>query len=127
MNNWQAKVGALHRKFGQPINTSGVPSFSRTPLRISLINEECNKELIPAMIREDMTETVDAMCDLIYVVLGTALELGIDLEPFFNAVHDSNMAKEGGPAREDGKILKPAGWNPPPIAEMLNCGAGLIK
>jgi predicted HAD superfamily Cof-like phosphohydrolase len=127
MNKWQAMVGEFHRKFGQPINASGFPSFSRTSLRITLINEECNKELIPAMIREDMAETTDAMCDLIYVVLGTAMEMGIDLEPFFNEVHRTNMLKEGGAVREDGKILKPEGWKPPRIAEMIAEGAGLIR
>jgi predicted HAD superfamily Cof-like phosphohydrolase len=59
------------------------------------------------------------MCDVIYVICGTAVEFGIDLAPFFAEVHRTNMAKEGGATRADGKILKPEGWQPPRIAEML--------
>jgi len=29
--------------------------------------------------------------------------------------HASNMAKEGGKTRADGKVLKPEGWRPPDI------------
>jgi len=58
------------------------------------------------------------------VVYGTALEMGIDLEPHFNEVHASNMAKRGGPVREDGKMLKPEGWLPPDINGILQTGRG---
>lgn len=46
--------------------------------------------------------------------------LGIDLYPFYEEVHRTNMAKLGGPKRADGKQLKPDGWQPPRIAEMLS-------
>lgn len=44
--------------------------------------------------------------------------LAIDLDPFFREVHRANMEKLKGPKREDGKQLKPEGWQPPRIAEM---------
>jgi predicted HAD superfamily Cof-like phosphohydrolase len=59
------------------------------------------------------------MCDLLCVVYGTAAEFGIDLAPFWQEVHRTNMAKAGGPIREDGKRLKPSGWRPPDIAGVL--------
>jgi predicted HAD superfamily Cof-like phosphohydrolase len=46
--------------------------------------------------------------------------LGIDLRPFFREVHRANMQKLTGPKRADGKQLKPEGWQPPRIQEMLN-------
>ena len=45
--------------------------------------------------------------------------LGIDLRPFFREVHRTNMLKLTGPKREDGKQLKPPGWEPPRIQAML--------
>lgn len=55
-------------------------------------------------------ETLDALCDLIYVCIGMALKLGFDLDGAFREVHRSNMSKlgpDGKPIkREDGKILK---------------------
>ncbi len=44
---------------------------------------------------------------------------GIDLRPFFREVHRTNMLKLTGPKREDGKQLKPPGWEPPRIKAML--------
>ena len=61
----------------------------------------------------DFIESIDGICDLIFVALGAAVRFGIDIEPFFNEVSRANLAKEGGTTRADGKVLKPTGWQPP--------------
>jgi predicted HAD superfamily Cof-like phosphohydrolase len=66
-------------------------------------------------IRVNMVELADALADLDYVVEGARLEFGIDGVPIAAEVHRTNMAKVGGPIREDGKKLKPKGWKPPNI------------
>lgn len=53
--------------------------------------------------------------DLDYVVEQLRQEFGIRGGPIARLVHESNMAKAGGPIREDGKRLKPEGWVPPDI------------
>lgn len=116
MNPMQRQVVAFHQKFGRPVNMS--PSFSNTELRAKLIKEEF-EETMAAMADKNLVETIDGFCDLIYVILGAAIEFGVDLEPIFNEVHRTNMLKEGGPTRSDGKILKPEGWQKPKIAELL--------
>jgi len=87
-------------------------------LRIRLIEEEL-AEFREAVAQGDLVEVVDALCDLLYVTYGAGVALGVDLEPFFVEVHRSNMAKRGGAQRTDGKQLKPADWQPPRIAELL--------
>lgn len=62
---------------------------------------------------------IDAVCDTIVVLHNTTNGMGVDIEPFFEEVHRTNMAKIGGPIREDGKRLKPEGWEPPRIRPML--------
>ena len=59
------------------------------------------------------------ICDVIYVAVGIACMYGIDLEPVWAAVHESNMAK--GPQSEpcDGKVPKPDGWQAPDIESIL--------
>lgn len=69
----------------------------------------------PVNIRIDMAALADGLADLDYVVEGTRLEFGIDGAPIAAEVHRANMAKVGGPIRDDGKKLKPAGWTPPDI------------
>lgn len=119
----QAMVAEFHRQFG-----GGAPDhldLAQFPgeLRIRLIEEEA-EEFAEAVRAGDVPEMVDALCDLLYVTYGAAVSLGVDLEPFFDEVHRSNMAKVGGHRREDGKWVKPANWQPPDIAGLLERLAG---
>ena len=112
----QAKVREFHSKFGCAIGDG--PGLREAVLRRALIVEEA-LETSEAISRGDLPEAVDGLCDLIYVCLGAAITWGVDLDPIFRAVHESNMAKEGGATRIDGKILKPPGWTPPDVAGLL--------
>lgn len=116
MNDWQRMVTEFHDRFGVEIGKS--PALRKAAFRAALIAEEAG-ETCEALLRGDFVESIDGLCDIIYVVLGTAVTLGIDLELFMAEVHASNMAKIGGPTRPDGKILKPDGWQPPRIRELL--------
>ena len=101
------------------------PAIRRPELRAELIREEA-AETVAAILRGDLLEAIDGMCDVLAVVYGTAAEFGIDLAPFWDEVHRSNMAKAGGPVREDGKRLKPPGWTPPDIAGVLARETGAL-
>lgn len=74
--------------------------------------------VISGAVNVDLPEFVDAMADLDYVVQGTRDEMGVDGVPVAREVHRTNMAKVGGVIVE-GKLMKPAGWKPPDIAEVL--------
>jgi predicted HAD superfamily Cof-like phosphohydrolase len=91
-------------------------------LRAKLMIEELGETLV-AMTQKDLVAIADGLADLLVVTFGTALAYGIDIGPVWQAVHKSNMAKlgpDGQPIRrEDGKVLKPADWQPPNIKEAL--------
>lgn len=72
-----------------------------------------------AQVMRAWADVIDGMCDLLVVVHNTSNAMGIDLEPFIDEVHRSNMAKVGGGKNEYGKAMKPEGWKPPRIQEML--------
>ena len=112
----QRDVEDFHEALDCPIGTT--PAIRRPELRVSLIREETN-ETIEAIERGDLVEAIDGMCDILCVVYGTAVEFGVNLAPFWDEVHRTNMAKQGGPVRKDGKRLKPEGWTPPDIAGLL--------
>lgn len=69
--------------------------------------------------KPSLPKAMDAVADLIYVALGAAVTFGVNLGPIWSAVQRTNMAKVGGAVRPDGKILKPEGWQPPNVAELL--------
>lgn len=128
--NWLQAVYHFHDAFGQRIGYKPKqPPPDDLVLRANLHAEEYI-ELCEAMGNGDVPEVADALADLIYVLLGTAVSYGINLEPIFWEVHRTNMNKQAGDKRADGKITKPPGWKPPRIAEMLatqgplmcNCG-----
>ena len=112
-NPMQRQVEAFHRELEHPIGET--VAIRRPELRAELIREEA-QETVEAILRGDLIEAVDGLCDLLYVVFGAAVEFGIDLAPVFDEVHRSNMAKKGGVTRADGKTLKPPGWTRPDIA-----------
>ena len=76
-------------------------------------------ETCAAIRAGDLVQAIDGLCDLLCVVYGAALEFGVELAPYWDEVHRTNMAKMGGPVRDDGKRLKPDGWKPPDIAGVL--------
>jgi hypothetical protein len=116
VNKMQYQVEEFHRAFKHPVG--GTPAIRRPELRVKLIREEA-KETCDAIEAGDLVEAVDGICDLIYVTIGAAIEFGVDVEPVFDEVHRSNMAKLGGPTREDGKTLKPPGWTAPDVAREI--------
>lgn len=92
-NPWQEQVAAFHRRFGQPVlTTPQMPSADRIALRIRLIREEA-QETVEALMAGDIVEAVDGIADLIYVALGTACELGVDMAEVWEEVDRSNKSK----------------------------------
>jgi len=59
------------------------------------------------------------LADLLYVVYGTFVALGIDADEVFEEVHAANLRKAGAPRRADGKQLRPDGWRPADVAGVL--------
>lgn len=67
-----------------------------------------------------LLDFIDGLCDLTYVTMGAAVNIPVNIERHFDEVHRANMAKLGGPMREDGKVLKPEGWTPPDHQSILD-------
>ena len=118
-DNAQAMVEAFHRMFDIVVHRVPTVVDERTrALRERLIHEEF-EELKEAMAKNDLACIAKEMADLLYVVYGTAVSYGIDMDPVFREVHRSNMSKVGGYKREDGKWVKPASYSPAAIAPIL--------
>lgn len=139
------QVSQFHRAFDQPVLKSPSTEIGSNylNLRLSLVFEEvfemaeaCGmspsdleraSQLIETAITEkpktpiDLVDLCDALGDIDYVVEGFRLAVGVDGVPIANIIHETNMAKVGGPLGPNGKKLKPPGWVGPEkaIAEEL--------
>ena len=86
-------------------------------LYLQLIQEE-TQELQTAVNNNDKVEQLDALIDILVVTIGAIHSMGADAEGAWKEVMRTNFAKidrDTGRVRkrEDGKVLKPTGWQPP--------------
>lgn len=122
-NSPAALVGEFHRSFDLTIgDVPELPSEELCELRLALTAEELD-ELAEALKARDLVEVADALADIVYVVYGSAISFGIDLDEVLEEVHRSNMSKLGhdGKAvtRSDGKVIKGPQYEEPDVEGVL--------
>ena len=106
-------VAEFHTSFGLGVSNEMKADLgkSKNELRFNLMKEE-NEEYLEAVLNNDLTETADALGDMLYILCGTILEHGLQhkIEEVFEEIQRSNMSKldhDGKPIyREDGKVMK---------------------
>jgi predicted HAD superfamily Cof-like phosphohydrolase len=119
MNEAQTMVAEFHRRFDIALEVAPtLPESATRSLRVALIQEEF-AELREALAGGSLESVAKELADLLYVVYGTALACGIDMEPVFREVHRSNMSKIGGHKRADGKWVKPPTYSPARLEPIL--------
>lgn len=96
MSNFEKSVH-FNKVFGVTVHNTLQPQlFDNNPqlvqYRVNLILEEV-KELQDAVKNKDMTETIDALADILFVVYGMGATMGINLDKAYDIVYESNMTK----------------------------------
>ena len=139
MNPWQEAVREFHRKVVEGPVSPAPPASRDADLRARLVLEEA-VELAVALVggpralemlrqraeatradveagrrlEPDLVAVVDGVCDSVWVGIGTAEAVGVDLDPYFELVRRANMAKTSGETGVPGKRgAKPPGWVSP--------------
>lgn len=130
------KLTASVRRFmqagGQEVNDhAAIPSQETAELRHNLLAEEYGEYIVAdnnfelarvtgePVSDHHFIDLADALADMVYVIVGTAVSYGINLDAALEEVCRSNDTKfvDGRLVRrEDGKILKPKGYEPPDLA-----------
>ena len=113
-----------HEHCDVPVQKKPTLPNERVAMRLAILEEEV-RELREAVEANDMTEVLDALSDIQFVLDGTYLEFGLhDVKSdAFKEVYRSNMSKlgeNGQPVlREDGKVLKGPNFTPPDLAQFV--------
>lgn len=99
------------------------PNEANYKMYLDLIQEEYT-ELFDAYHANDRVEQLDALIDILVVTMGAIRAGGFDGEGAWQEVMRTNFAKidpDTGKVRkrEDGKVLKPEGWQPPNLTPYL--------
>ena len=138
------QVRSFHSAFGVlQRDTPGLPDEPTLRSRVAFIGEEfvellracgyygtgVEREIEAALEfgqnnKPDFVDIQDALLDIDYFSEGFRAVCGVDGEPLMDEVQRSNMDKlgpDGKPIRResDKKILKPDGWQPPRLRELL--------
>lgn len=104
----------------------GVPgSLDQYEMYCNLIREEFEE----LQVANDDVEALDALIDILVVTIGAIHSMGADAEGAWQEVMRTNFAKIDPVTgkvrkREDGKVLKPEGWQPPNLKPYTEKGLG---
>lgn len=99
------------------------PSEGNAELYKNLIVEEF-EEFMEANANDDDVERLDACMDMIWVILGYCHMKKYNIDGAWKEVTESNLSKIDAKTgkvirREDGKILKPEGWQEPDFSKYI--------
>lgn len=102
----------------------GKNNNTQADLYLNLIKEEYQEFLDARQLNDDVL-TIDACFDIMWVIVGYMLSRGWDCERIWDEGALSNLRKIDRKTqkilkREDGKILKPEGWQPPDFTKFVN-------
>ena len=115
-------VAACYRKFG--LGYEGPPrelDDKTSAFRIKFLREEL-EEYERAVESGDVPGQFDALVDLVYVALGTALLHGFPWKEGWDEVQRANISKERSETSKRGTgpdLIKPPGWQAPNIEGVL--------
>lgn len=96
---------------------------------VELLFENKSDELIQSMLKGDLVGIADGIADVLYVVIGTAVAYGINIQEVFDEVQRSNMSKAVWDddlktyvviKNEDGKVLKPSTFSEANIGPIIS-------
>lgn len=96
---------------------------------VELLVKNKSDELIASMLKGDLVGIADGIADVLYVVIGTSVAYGIDIQEVFDEVHRSNLSKtvwDEAQQRytiekdEFGKGIKPPTYSPAEIEPIID-------
>lgn len=117
-----ADVRAFHQKFGlMCFDTPGHLTLGKLKERVEFMQEELDEFVDASGLTnqnydsQDLAKQADALVDLVYVALGTAVMMGLPWDWLWDDVHRANMMKERGVTHRGHAVdvKKPPGWKGP--------------
>lgn len=120
-------VREFHETYHVPVRTTPSLDVPERELRYELLREEL-EELRTALDDDDLTETFDALLDIIWVAYGAILTFGFPFNEGINEVARSNRTKlglDGLPIfrESDNKVMKGPNFSPPDLVRILEHAA----
>lgn len=117
--NLHRDVCEFHKKFEIPIEKyPAFPSKELLEFRMKFLREEVD-EFGEAVRNDDIVKAFDALIDVVYVAIGTAVIMNLPFEKGWDIVHSANMTKIRAKNASQSKrgtafdVVKPSNWIAP--------------
>ena len=117
--NLHRDVCEFHKKFEIPIEKyPAFPSKELLEFRMKFLREEVD-EFGEAVRNDDIVKAFDALIDVVYVAIGTAVIMNLPFEKGWDIVHSANMTKIRARNASQSKrgtafdVVKPSNWIAP--------------
>lgn len=111
---FSGKLAELSKELAAAANGTEDTLLSRAAMAVEELGE-----WLAANAKSDLTGTVDALGDRLYVLLGDAVATGIPLAEVFEAVHESNWSKLPHVTTALGKAFKGPSYIAPDLETLL--------
>jgi predicted HAD superfamily Cof-like phosphohydrolase len=114
--DWYEMVKELHETMREPVAKFITPMLANRRVEVSRFMID---EVVNFVASDHIVDQADKLLDLIVFALSVFVEMGVDPNELFDAVHQSNMGKiwhDGKPRYSDyGKLLRPPTWESPEV------------
>ena len=123
MRNLRADLIGFNATFGLPIGDRDMDE-EWLLFRHRFLREEVD-EFMAGIVLNSHNDMLDALVDIIYVAVGTAVTLGYPLEEAWDRVHNANLKKVRAKDSSESKrghgmdLIKPLGWEAPNFEDIL--------
>lgn len=118
-------VRTFNERFGLPRPAKSTDLDDKlSDFRYNFMVEEL-EEYNLANCADDRESQLDALVDLVYVAIGTAVMAGWDFEEAWRRVHAANMKKVPAKSADESKrghaldVVKPVGWVAPDLSDLV--------
>ena len=127
MSNY-TDVRDFQLKFGMLVHDKPVHLTLRKLNERRLFMQEELNEFLTACVDQDLAGQADALIDLVYVALGTAISLGLPWEALWDDVQRANIGKVRGIGKRGDlvDVIKPPDWVGP-STELILAAAGYVQ
>lgn len=109
-----------------------IEAFSKTIAFVSQKAKESTPqyEELKERINMALIEKLDALGDMIYIIIGTANLFGMDIDEAVHRIHLSNMSKLGEDGKpiynSNGKVMKGPNYFKPKLEDLVDISTGLV-
>lgn len=116
----QFRVGFIGEELGEYAFGPGSRGEELTQLMVSYLQRNTTPQNVP------LEKQLDALVDMVYVILGNAYLQGFDFGEAWRRVHNANMQKVRAERAIDSArgstydVVKPAGWQAPDLSDLVN-------